>query len=261
MNDKAEDIFGKKILILAPHPDDEVVGFAASIGRAKSMGAEINVLFLTTGCVDKNVLWPWDRRKHERFVSRRHAEAEKAAESLGINISGFSDRPARNLWKNLNAVYGEAKTAAEKSGAEQIWVPAYEGGNADHDGLNAVGKKLSGKYDVVEFAEYNFFGGKAKPQEFPHPNKTERIIALSDEERLKKRGLLDIYASEKQNLGYVGLKWENFRPIADYDYSHPPHKGKLWYARFQWVPFRHPRVDFTNPQEVCDAVSRFIECN
>ena len=33
--------FGSSILILVPHPDDEVVGFAAAIGRAKAAGAKI----------------------------------------------------------------------------------------------------------------------------------------------------------------------------------------------------------------------------
>ena len=69
---------------------------------------------------------------------------------------------------------------------------------------------------------------------------------------------LALYKSEKQNLNYVDVKQEAFRPLAIYNYEQPPHPGTLWYARFQWVPFRHPRVDFTKPHEVSETITRFL---
>lgn len=40
---------GKKILILAPHPDDEILGCGGLISRAKREGAKIYVLYFTAG--------------------------------------------------------------------------------------------------------------------------------------------------------------------------------------------------------------------
>jgi hypothetical protein len=51
---------------------------------------------------------------------------------------------------------------------------------------------------------------------------------------------------------------KQFRPLAAYDYSKPPHEGKLWYERFQWVPLRHPRVDYTSCDEVSGAITDFL---
>ena len=116
-----------------------------------------------------------------------------------------------------------------------------------------------GSLSILEFAEYNFSGGKTHSQEFPTPNGTEQTLSLTPEEQAKKHAALEIYASEKGNLNYVHTERECFRPLAAYDYSRLPHPGKLWYARFQWVPFRHPRVDFTKPEEVSAAIVVFIK--
>jgi LmbE family N-acetylglucosaminyl deacetylase len=298
-------MLNKCILILVPHPDDEVVACAAAIGRAQKNDAEVFALYLTHGCIAQETLWPWQRKHYEKFVARRRTEAEECARFLGITPVGWSSRPARHLWRELQVVADEIRTAITAHNINQLWIPAYEGGNADHDGLNAVvnflvqdfGKTglaplpLAGgvggglqteahtsfspsptlsaseerinsapvALSVLEFAEYNFFNGKANSQAFPYPNGTEQTITLSPEERAKKRAALEIYKSEKQNLNYVRTDRECFRPLAVYDYSKPPHPGTLWYERFHWVPFRHPRVDFTKSDGVTKSITQFIK--
>jgi LmbE family N-acetylglucosaminyl deacetylase len=250
--------FGKKILLLVPHPDDEVVGFAASIGQAKAEGAEVFALYLTHGCIDRETRWFWDRKRHDVHVALRRAEALVAAEFLGLAPVGWSERAARHLWRELPLVYDEVAAAVAEYGIDQIWTPAFEGGNADHDAVNAVASLFAPKVEVLEFAEYNFANSKTMAQSFPFPNGTETDLWLTEEEKAQKREALKIYASEKGNLFYVGTEKECFRPIAPYDYAKPPHAGTLWYARFQWVPFRHPRVDFTDPAEVAVAITAFL---
>ncbi len=281
-------MFGKRILILAAHPDDEVVACAAAIGRAQTRGAEIFVLFMTHGCIARETMWVWDRRNYEKHVARRRTEGEQAAKFLGITPVGWSPRPARHLWRELKEAHEEIKVAAAQYSIDQLWVPAYEGGNADHDALNAIGSKnrlnplplLSAealaKADVgrvregevqqepshppvLEFAEYNFSGGEVHSQEFLQPHGNKHVIILTDAEKEKKQAALKIYESEKGNLDYVKTERECFRLLASYDYSRPPHEGTLWYTRFQWVPFRHPRVDFTDPQEVSIAITAFLK--
>ncbi|HLW93098.1 MAG TPA: PIG-L family deacetylase [Roseiarcus sp.] len=253
-----ESLFGSRILILVPHPDDEVVGAAAALGRAKKRGAALAALYLTDGCLARETMWPWRRKRHGEAVARRRSEAERAAAVLGLEAAGWPQRPARRLWRELPAVQAEIRAAIAACKPDQLWVPAYEGGNPDHDGLNALGRLLARRLNVLEFAEYNFFGGSVHAQEFPYPNGEEETIILTPEERAQKRALLELYASERGNLSYVGTARECFRPLAAYDYNRPPHPGTLWYARFQWVPFRHPRVDFTPPREVSEAIVAYL---
>ncbi len=256
-------MIGTRILLLVPHPDDEVVAAAATIQRALNAGAKIYALYLTHGCVSQETMWPWKRDSYARVVQRRLAESDRAAAYLGLTPLGWPRRPARHLWRDIYAVFDEIREAIQTYAIDQIWVPAYEGGNADHDALNACAYRLamSDGIDVLEFAEYNFAGGKCNSQSFPFTTGDEQIVELTIQERVFKRRALEIYQSEQQNLGYVETLQECFRPLAAYDYSQPAHNGTLWYARFQWVPFRHPRVDFSNPADVSRQIVSFLQAS
>ncbi|MDD3028774.1 MAG: PIG-L family deacetylase [Alphaproteobacteria bacterium] len=251
-------MFGKRILILVAHPDDEVVGCSASIMRARANGATVSALYLTNGCLAREVMWPWRRAHYTEGVTRRRHEAEQAATKLGLQPVGWGTRPARQLWRELPRVFEEVRTALDQLHPDQVWVPAYEGGNPDHDALNAIGAKLRRRVSVLEFSEYNYFGSNVRSQQFISSDETVRVISLSPAERTVKRDALKLYASEKSNLSSIDLHQETYRPLALYDYSQPPHQGTLWYARFQWVPFKHPRVDFTSPAEVSEAIMAFL---
>jgi LmbE family N-acetylglucosaminyl deacetylase len=250
--------FGASILVLAPHPDDEVVACAAAIGRARASGAKVAVIFLTHGCIEAAAMWAWERHRYGEAVARRRAEGERAAAELGAGIAGWTDRPARHLWRELPAGEAEVRAAMAAFDIDQLWVPAFEGGNPDHDGANAIAARLAAEgVGVLEFAEYNFSGGRPRSHAFPDPNGRETVLALTPAERSAKRRLIGLYASEKANLGYVATERETFRPLTAHDYARPPHPGKLWYARFQWAPFRQPRVDYTRPEEVTAALAAY----
>ena len=251
-------MFGKRILILVAHPDDVVVACADSIARARGGGSSVSALYLTHGCLAQDVLWPWQRKNHKNYIVTRHAEADKAATFLGLQPVGWSERPARQLWREMPQAFEEITRAITQYRPDQLWVPAYEGGNPDHDALNAIGFKCKSRLSVLEFAEYNFLGGKAHAQEFISAEETARVVALTDEERSAKKEALKIYASEKKNLSYVGVMQESYRPLMGYDYGQKPHQGTLWYERFQWVPFRHPRVDLTRAGQVSQAIKDFL---
>lgn len=238
----------RRILVLAPHPDDEVVGCAVALRRAIAEGAEARVLFLTTGVPAPDVLWPWQRRHHAEMVERRRREAVAAASRLGVAIAGFEDRPTRTLKDDLPAAVARVREAA--SWASEVWVPAYEGAHQDHDVANWIAARLD--RPALEFAEYGFAGGVVRSNAFADGS---GAFPLSEEEAAWKRGLLALYASERGNLRHIKVEQEALRPLPRHDYARPPHAGTLFYARFQWVPFRHPRVDFTRPEEVCRALA------
>lgn len=236
-----------------------MVGCSAAIGRAQAAGARVSVLFLTHGCVERAAMWPWARGRYDEVVARRRAEATRACADLGVDIAGWSDRPARRLWRELATAEGETRQALAQTGADQVWAPAFEGGNPDHDGANAIASRLTADdVEVLEFAEYNFLGARPHLHRFPQPTGAEAVLELTPEEQAEKRRCLALYASERGNLGYVATDRETFRPLAPHDYGASPHAGRLWFARFQWVPFRHPQVDFTDPREVYAAIGAYV---
>jgi LmbE family N-acetylglucosaminyl deacetylase len=247
-------VFGRRILMLVPHPDDEVVGCCAAIGRARASGAEVFAAFLTTGVAAEEDLWPWQRSRQPARVVRRRAEARQVAELLHCEIVELSEIPARRLKAYITPTLAVVRRHLRRLDAEMLWAPAYEGGHQDHDVANFIASCLRNEARVWEFGEYNFSGGRIHSQEFVEVDGAERKLQLTVEEQQLKRRALRLYASEVGNLGFVRMEEERFRPLAAYDYSAPPHPGKLFYQRFQWVPYSS-RVDYTQPAEVCRAIT------
>jgi LmbE family N-acetylglucosaminyl deacetylase len=98
-----------RILILAPHPDDEILGCAGIIQKARAHNLPIKIVFFTYG--DNNE-WSFILyRKHPVFVSKavqgmgmvRHDEAIAAAKEMGLPpedliFLGYPDFGTINIW-------------------------------------------------------------------------------------------------------------------------------------------------------------------
>jgi len=249
----------RSVLLLIPHPDDEVVGCAAAIRRARAEGARFFALYLTTGVPPRESLWPWQRRDHARRIERRRAEALNAAALLGIVPAGFCAWPARGLKAALGATLARIRETVAAHAIAEIWAPAWEGAHQDHDVANFLAARLAAECAIVEFAEYHLSGGRAVSGRFKNPDGRETVLRLDPAERQWKRELLACYRSERGNLAHIACETESFRPLARYDYGARPHAGRLFYERFQWVPFRHPRIDFERPERVLAALAEFRE--
>jgi LmbE family N-acetylglucosaminyl deacetylase len=260
-------MFGRRILVLIPHPDDEVVGAAIAIRRAVAGGAQVFGLDLTHGCPPREAQWPWNRgESYDLRIDRRRREATAAARALGMTRIGDDGLPARRLRHILPVAYSRAFAAAEAHAIDTVWVPAYEGAHADHDAANAIACALVRARPGIaawEFAEYTNAGGAPRANTFSIARGGETSIVAEDEDEANwKARVLGLYRSEAFNLRNVGARdaplSECFRPLPRHDYARPPHPGRLFYERFHWVPFRVPQIDFTSSAEVSAAIANFL---
>ena len=76
-NEVSDD--NKRILVIAPHADDEVLGAGETIIRAVSSGWDVEVLFATIAGYQSFVT------TEESSDNERYAETKKAQELLGVN--------------------------------------------------------------------------------------------------------------------------------------------------------------------------------
>lgn len=80
-----------RILILAPHPDDETIGCAGIIQQAVKKGADIHIVYLTNGDHNEFAFIVYEKRitfRSNEFVHMgrvRQKEALKAAQILGVD--------------------------------------------------------------------------------------------------------------------------------------------------------------------------------
>lgn len=76
------------VLVIAPHPDDEVLGCGGSIAKHTDAGDTVTVCVVTKGC---EPLFPPD------VVERTRAECREADALLGVRETMFLDFPAAML--------------------------------------------------------------------------------------------------------------------------------------------------------------------
>ncbi|RMF82156.1 MAG: PIG-L family deacetylase [Planctomycetota bacterium] len=90
-----------RILVVAPHPDDEVLGCGGTIRRYASAGHEVHIAIVTRG---------WAPLFPDSQVEQVRGEARDAAEILGAEELHFLDLPVTQLAQlpehELNAAIG-----------------------------------------------------------------------------------------------------------------------------------------------------------
>ena len=98
-----------RVLVLAPHPDDEVIGCGGVIQRAAAMGLPLRVVFLTYGDANEWSFLVYRKRpvvmpKAVRTMGEvRHNEALAAAGALGVpaerlTFLGYPDFGVLSIW-------------------------------------------------------------------------------------------------------------------------------------------------------------------
>ena len=114
----------ERALIIAPHPDDEVLGAGGTIARLARQGADVQVCVLTRGDPP---------RFPEGATERVRRESQVAHQRLGVAQTHFCDFPAAELDRvphaELNARIGEI---VERFRPDALFVPFIGDIHLDH---------------------------------------------------------------------------------------------------------------------------------
>jgi LmbE family N-acetylglucosaminyl deacetylase/glycosyltransferase involved in cell wall biosynthesis len=79
------DLTGKKVLVLAPHPDDETIGCGGALALHTKAGDPVKVVFLTNGARGDSS----GKARKARYVALRQQEAVEACAFLGVTDTAF----------------------------------------------------------------------------------------------------------------------------------------------------------------------------
>ena len=92
-------LLGNRVLVLAPHPDDETFGVGGSIALHRQFGDVVKVVFMTDGQAGVA------GKVAEEAIAIRRSEATKALDVLGVDDFEFWNVPDRCLCDNQSIVF------------------------------------------------------------------------------------------------------------------------------------------------------------
>jgi LmbE family N-acetylglucosaminyl deacetylase len=176
---------GAKILILAPHPGDDVLGCGGAIILHRQLGHEVNILYLTNG--EKGV----PGLNHAKAADVRKQEALKAARHLQVDEANlhFLQLPDGDLINHSGSNY-EFRQVLETTNPEVIFLPSFVEKHRDLYATNVLLK--NNLIQSCQIAAYEIWT--------PHtPNRLVNISPVVEE----KRAAMREHDSQLHELNYL----------------------------------------------------------
>lgn len=171
-----ENLPGDKMLVIAPHPDDEVIGCAGVMSKYKSSGKTVKVLYCTK---DSN---------------ERINEAKNASELLKVDEKVFWDYKIESISKQ-GAFREKLKSLLEHEKPDIVLLPFWLDNHTDHRAINEALVRI-GKTKSFDFMVY------AYPVWFPvYPNLLVDISSVWEQ----KVKAIKCYSSQLATRDYVKM--------------------------------------------------------
>ena len=231
-----------QIAVIVAHPDDETVGAG---GRLKRL-ARSSFIYITDGApYDLSDARAAGMSNRGDYRAVRQGELETVLGLAGIDSNqvrwlGCVDQQASFEMLHLTITLFEL---LQNLDSELLLTHPYEGGHPDHDttalavhGACRLLKRRYGKAPLIlEMASYHSRAGFMETGSFLPDYETSTVTAvLSSEERRFKEQLFGCYHSQARVLQSFQLEFERFRVAPPYDFTRPPHGGRLYYESYDW---------------------------
>jgi LmbE family N-acetylglucosaminyl deacetylase len=192
---------GDRVLVLAPHPDDETLPAGGLLQRAVSVGAAVRVVFITDGdnnpwaqrAVERR--WRIGRRDRARWGCRRREEALAALQCLGVPESAaaflaFPDQGLTDLLLSGDpALVHRLAEEIRRFGPTLLLAPSIDDLHPDHNALAVVSRLAlsrvalpAGRCRVLHYVVHR---GRGR-----HDTAAVRIALDAAEVRAKRRAIL-----------------------------------------------------------------------
>ena len=196
---EASDLVADRILVLAAHPDDEVLGAGGSLALASSRGGSVRIWIATDGAAQEGA----EREGRDVYAARRRREAHQAAGVLGVPapvFGGFADRSLPDGGETLESAVREQVLDFRP---DLVLCPSPAEIHPDHRALSealyravASSRPEDADHDQFRFLRLAFY---EISQPFL-PNALVDIAGVAD----RKEAALREYASQQTVRDYAG---------------------------------------------------------
>jgi len=142
----------EKILVIAPHCDDEVLSCGASINKQKSLGSHVTVLIMTNAFKGAPDLYS------EAFINKTRSQTLKAHKILGVNSTIFEDFPAPELDQfPIRLISDKITNYLKKINPSKLYIPFYNDAHIDHQIISAASNVASRPINNTKIKEILFY--------------------------------------------------------------------------------------------------------
>lgn len=211
------------ILLIAAHPDDEIIG--AGIRMTRWEPRRLTIVHVTDGS-------PRNHTGREQYAHTRRLELYEALALAGIGEDrcrqlGFVDQEA---YLHLPELVEKIAALIQEIRPDIVYTHPYEGGHPDHDSAAFAVAQVCRAH---EFTSYHAGPGGFVHGEFLGDGDIESV-ELNDAERELKRKMFQCFRSQELVLRNFAPGPEKFRNAPEYDFTQPPHPGQLHYEKLGW---------------------------
>ena len=187
-----------RIVIVAPHPDDEVLGAGGLIQWGVEEGVEIKILAVTDG----ERSYPWLDPSQSRALARRRIdETTEALRRLGCTNSTVErlevpDGQVAHCWSQLSD-----RLAATLRPSDWCVAPWRHEGHPDHDVCGEVAREVSASSRARLLSYMVWTWHWARPDDGNIPWSACRQLALSRRQRARKRWATSAFETQISGSG------------------------------------------------------------
>ncbi|HEU5460580.1 MAG TPA: PIG-L family deacetylase [Pyrinomonadaceae bacterium] len=232
-----------RVLFVVAHPDDEVIGAGGSLlSRFEHCqvvhvtdGAPANMLYAQHAGFNSTFEYADARREEAAMALALAGIAENQIIELGVTDQQLSYQMvsvARRLAKLLNQIEPDI-----------VITQPYEGGHPDHD-ATAFAVHLARRLlhdektiapEIFELTSYHRRHERVVYSEFlPRDGNVPVTFALAQHEKSLKQKMFECFHTQREVLCWFPIEVERFRKAPPYNFTRPPHAGKLHYDYFDW---------------------------
>lgn len=184
-----EDLSYKKVLVLAPHPDDDIFGCGGTIKKLTSNGDKVTVVYF---CDGSGGVKEGDAQKFDqKLIDTRKKEAKASAEILGIAEQFFFGYRDGVLAGGVAAIKA-LSDLIKRVEPDIIFVPSFIDNHPDHKAVNEI---------LTSVLSKNTFKFPIWAYEVWTPLYANRIVMINKEKEAKAQAIL-AHTSQLNARGY-----------------------------------------------------------
>lgn len=195
----------KRILVIAPHPDDEMIGCGGMLLKHVECGDKVYIYYVTSG--EYKYL---DQLLYEKRKCIREEEIESVCGEAGFIHLGYSDIASRRILEKYSDIEIKLVYILQRLQPSIVYVPHAGEQDSDHKMCNRIAKEallLSATID--ENVKTNKCTAELRGYEVWTPMANIGHIENITKYISEKRRIIELYCSQmketKYSIGVMGL--------------------------------------------------------